>query len=364
MPFAMIVVWSSGTPTARRLDLPTGQDCVLGRDQLPGDDRLSATHFKTYAREYDYETNIVITELGSKNGTFVDGVQVRRQELAYHRSVIRAARTVGVIVGDAASERPIPVEAVPFVEIPVAILDRVRARAPQTVIHASAIERCLLAGWRDRAHLDDEIDRALERQQASTRDALRAEHLIDLPPLFPDIPFATVFEEIMKVPPPFPIPQPYRVSATSRSAGVVRETMIGTEGEARALVQAALGQAFDTPPGWFQCGFSGHGINSYSLYFGRTTERAHLMLRLPYGDGVYCSNPAEERAAAIAAIIKYNALIDTLPCKSVELLDSLGVASYTIERLDGSVVRSPPDLYSLDSVDLVALASTSGQGGI
>jgi hypothetical protein len=46
-----------------------------------------------------------------------------------------------------------------------------------------------------------------------------------------------------------------------------------------------------------------------------------------------------------------------LPCTRLDLSDSLGRAWYRVERLDGTVVESPNDLFSLDDVDLEVFAT-------
>jgi hypothetical protein len=107
---------------------------------------------------------------------------------------------------------------------------------------------------------------------------------------------------------------------------------------------------------YFMAGFWGHGVNSYSVYLARRTERQNLFLRLPYGDGAYCRDPVRERAEALEKLERFSWLAETLPVRHVTLLDSLGTASYELVRHDGTVVSSPPDLYSLDDVDFLSLA--------
>jgi hypothetical protein len=140
-----------------------------------------------------------------------------------------------------------------------------------------------------------------------------------------------------------------------RDGGIPHETIIASDETNPVLVQMQLGDAVRGDD-YFMAGFWGHGVNSYAVYFARRTERYRLFLRLPYGDGAYCADPIRERAAALEKLERFSWLAETLPVRHVTLLDSLGTAFYELVRHDGTVITSPPDLYSLDDIDFLALA--------
>ena len=179
------------------------------------------------------------------------------------------------------------------------------------------------------------------------------------------IKFVDVFQLDMGAPPPFPIPADYHVLSTSLHEGKRAELMIGSAIGSTTVVQADIGDALKQPPGWFMAGFWGHGVNSYSVYYGRATERSRVFLRLPYGAGVYENDKEGARALALATMKKYIALAETLPCKHVTLVDSEGYAHWRIERLDGTVaeMEHKRDEYfsSLDTYDFDAIAGADSQ---
>lgn len=354
----LVLVWSKGEPQLRVVRLPTQTAFVVGRELVPGDERTSARHATVYAREQDF----TVTNTGSRNGTFVDGEEVSSQMTAWDRSVMRTGSSLWLISTDVApfealepardpSASHAPGAALAPAAISFAIFDAVRGAMP---IHYSFVQRCLMSAWRDRAALVSAIEAALDR--ASGADKLREEHLPKLVPLRPVVPFAKLFEIIMKAPPPFKIPASYHCHAVvKRDGGIPHETIIASDKTSPVLVQTQLADAVRGDD-YFMAGFWGHGVNSYSVYLARRTERQRLFLRLPYGDGAYCTDPVRERAAALEKLERFSWLADTLPVRHVTLLDSLGTASYELVRHDGAVITSPPDLYSLDDVDFLSLA--------
>jgi hypothetical protein len=201
------------------------------------------------------------------------------------------------------------------------------------------------------------IEVALDRCAATGADQLRDNHLPDLPPLRQVVSFAQYFEYVMSAPPPFSIPDRYVcLDIAKLRGGIPHEILIASDGSPPVLMQAQLGGGYRTPPGYFMAGFWSHGVNSDSVYLARTTERSRLYLRLAYGAGVYCTDPEAERKQALASLERYSQLAESLPVKHATLIDSLGEAYYEIVRLDGSVVSSPRNLFSLDGIDLLALA--------
>src|SRR6185312_1304662 len=151
---------------------------VVGRELVPADERTSGRHATVFARDEDF----IVTNTGSRNGTFVDGEEVTSQMTAW----------------DA------PTAALGPAAISFAIFDAVRGALP---IHYSLVKRCLMSAWRDRGALVSAIEAAVDR--ASGADKLREEHLPKVTPLRPVVPFAKLFELIMKAPPPFEIPASY-----------------------------------------------------------------------------------------------------------------------------------------------------------
>jgi hypothetical protein len=353
-----VLVWSKGEPQLRVVRLPMQTAFVVGRELVLGDERTSAKHATIYAREEDF----TVTNTGSRNGTFVDGEEVISQSTAWDRSVMRTGSSLWLICADIApfealvpardpSASHAPGAALTPAAISFAIFDAARGAM---AIHYSLVQRCLMSAWRDRAALVSAIEAALDR--ASGADRLREEHLPKVTPLRPVVPFARLFQIIMKAPPPFKIPASYHCHAVvKREGGIPYESIIASDQTNPVLVQMQLGDALRGED-YFMAGFWGHGVNSYSVYLARRTERQRLFLRLPYGDGAYCADPARERKQALEKLERFSWLAETLPVRHVTLLDSLGTASYELVRHDGTVVSSPEKLYSLDDVDFLSLA--------
>jgi hypothetical protein len=93
------IVWSGETPMLTSLRLPS-LGLILGRELLgprTTDDRISRQH----ARVRWNGTAFAITDLGSRNGTYVGGTLVSESEVTVTPPcVLRTGRTVSVLVGD------------------------------------------------------------------------------------------------------------------------------------------------------------------------------------------------------------------------------------------------------------------------
>ncbi|MEO6775360.1 MAG: FHA domain-containing protein [Kofleriaceae bacterium] len=355
----LVLVWSRGEPRLRVVPIPTDTAFVVGRELVPDDDRTSAQHANVQARGHDF----VVSNAGSRNGTFVDNEEVTAPKLAWDRSVLRTGSSLWIVCADlapyeamAAARDPsashAPSSAISAAAIGFAIRDAVHAALP---IHYSIVQRCLLSAWRDRGALVSAIEAAVDR--ASGADRLGEEHLPRVTPLHAVMPFTRLFELVMKAPPPFAIPASYHChGVVRREGGIPYESMIASDATNPVLVQMQLGAALEGKANYFMAGFSGHGATSSAVYLARTTERHRLVLRLPYGEGAYCTHPDRERAQALAKLERLSWLAETLPVRHVTLLEAHGAASYELVRHDGVVVSSPPKLTSLDDIDFLALA--------
>jgi transcriptional regulator with AAA-type ATPase domain len=95
----VVIVWSGETPMTQALRLPS-LGLILGRELLgprTTDDRISRQH----ARVRWNGTAFAITDLGSRNGTYVGGTLVSESEVTVTPPcVLRTGRTVSVLVGD------------------------------------------------------------------------------------------------------------------------------------------------------------------------------------------------------------------------------------------------------------------------
>lgn len=129
---AVVVVWSGTRPIVRTFAIPTG-GLVLGRELLEDtdDDRISRQH----ARVLLDSGRFILTDLGSKNGTYADGHALIDPEVIVHR-VIRTGRTVWMVTRDLARF---------MVDQTVDELIRaIRAVAPEIRIHATVVEAFLI----------------------------------------------------------------------------------------------------------------------------------------------------------------------------------------------------------------------------
>jgi pSer/pThr/pTyr-binding forkhead associated (FHA) protein len=351
----LVIVWAGERAVTRviRTPLVAQEAFVIGREQIVHDEQVSGRHLSVYAREND----ILITDLRSRNGTFVNGEQVKGQCVVQPGAVLRAARSVGVVLLDVEPyEQPRPGDPLAYDAIATLAERTVRELAPDLSIHASFVELCLMGAWSSRDQLVAAVRAAVASSQKGGHHTLRARDLGEVQLRDPVRPFAELFEHIMQAPPPFEIVRPYHVLTKFVLDGVRYEQLIAAGEESPIVTQMHIRTLYDAAPGYFQAGFWGHGVNSYSVYYARVTERMRVFLRFPYGDGVYASDPVLERREALAKLAKYSELARTLPVAHVTLIDSMGSASYELRRHDGSIVRSEGDLTSLDLVDLVALA--------
>jgi hypothetical protein len=93
-----VIVWTGATPTMLALRIPS-DGLVLGRDLLGAttDDRISRQHARVAWRDRRF----VVTDLGSRNGTYVGGQPLLDREIAVAPPVVlRAGRTVAVLIDD------------------------------------------------------------------------------------------------------------------------------------------------------------------------------------------------------------------------------------------------------------------------
>jgi DNA-binding NtrC family response regulator len=93
-----VVVWSGAAPTIQAFRVPPG-GLVIGRELLDDttDDRISRQH----ARVAWHERRFVVTDLGSRNGTYIGGNPlVDREVTVTAPSVVRTGRTVSVLLDD------------------------------------------------------------------------------------------------------------------------------------------------------------------------------------------------------------------------------------------------------------------------
>jgi hypothetical protein len=354
----VVLVWSGDRPVTQTF-LVEGEHLILGRQLSPGDDRVSTQHTKVFPRPkdrpyYEHYDDFVLTDLNSRNGTFANGEKVAFQKVVKDRAVLRTGRTVWVALLDVDARVDEPV---PFSELPLVLVDVARETVPDLAIHATAIERCLLSAWDSREHFVTTVKAAARACLAAERAQLRGSAFDAVRLRNPIRPFAALFEHVFGVPPPFAIPDPYVMNAKLEIDGVPYESMITTKGTEAIVVQAHVGAIGAAPAGSFQAGFWGHGVNSYAVYYSRVTDKYRLFLRLPYGEGVYCADPKAERAEALATLAKYSTLVETLPARFIEIVESMGEGYYRIERLDGSVVESDRNnrFFALAGVDFEAL---------
>jgi transcriptional regulator of acetoin/glycerol metabolism len=93
-----VVIWSGAAPTIQAFRVPPG-GLVLGRELLAttSDDRISRQHARVTWRDRRF----VVTDLGSRNGTYTGGNPlVDREVTVTAPSVVRTGRTVSVLLDD------------------------------------------------------------------------------------------------------------------------------------------------------------------------------------------------------------------------------------------------------------------------
>ena len=93
----VVVVWSGAGPRLDALRIPSG-GLVLGRESLAvvDDDRLSRQHVRVQVSG----GQVRVADLGSRNGTHVGGQLIAGEVVAAPPLVVRAGRTVALIVPD------------------------------------------------------------------------------------------------------------------------------------------------------------------------------------------------------------------------------------------------------------------------
>src|SRR5215510_8883922 len=93
-----VVVWTGAAPTIQAFRIPpTG--LVIGRELLDNttDDRISRQHARVAWRD----NRFIVTDLGSRNGTYAGGHPlVDREVTVTPPSVVRTGRTVAVLLED------------------------------------------------------------------------------------------------------------------------------------------------------------------------------------------------------------------------------------------------------------------------
>jgi Sigma-54 interaction domain/FHA domain len=94
----VVVIWTGAAPTIQAFAIPPA-GLVIGRELLTntGDDRISRQH----ARVTWSDRRFVVTDLGSRNGTYAGGHPlVDREVTVTAPSVVRTGRTVSVLLDD------------------------------------------------------------------------------------------------------------------------------------------------------------------------------------------------------------------------------------------------------------------------
>lgn len=94
----LVVVWSGPAPTVQVFRVPP-EGVILGRELLAqtSDDRISRQH----ARVQVHDRRFVVTDLGSRNGTYAGGLALVDREVSVTApSVVRTGRTVCVLLDD------------------------------------------------------------------------------------------------------------------------------------------------------------------------------------------------------------------------------------------------------------------------
>jgi transcriptional regulator of acetoin/glycerol metabolism len=94
----VVIVWSGAQPTVQVYRVPpTG--LIIGREllQATSDDRISRQHARVVWKDRRY----IVTDLGSRNGTYAGGhALVDREVTVTPPSVVRTGRTVAVLLDD------------------------------------------------------------------------------------------------------------------------------------------------------------------------------------------------------------------------------------------------------------------------
>src|SRR5215813_11099266 len=96
----LVVVWSGQAPVLRAIEIDDS-GVVLGRELVASlgsldDERLSRQH----ARLRAVPGGLVVTDLGSRNGTYVAGARIESETWVHGPVVIRAGRTIAIATPD------------------------------------------------------------------------------------------------------------------------------------------------------------------------------------------------------------------------------------------------------------------------
>jgi transcriptional regulator with GAF, ATPase, and Fis domain len=96
----LVVVWSGRAPVLAAVAID-GDGAVIGRELLASlgpldDDRLSRQHARVRAAS----GGLIVSDLGSRNGTYVAGARIEGETWVHGPAVIRAGRTIAVAVAD------------------------------------------------------------------------------------------------------------------------------------------------------------------------------------------------------------------------------------------------------------------------
>jgi transcriptional regulator with PAS, ATPase and Fis domain len=94
----VVVVWSGAVPVVQAFRIPEA-GLVIGRELLENtsDDRISRQHARVVWRD----NRFVVTDLGSRNGTYAGGhALIDREVTVTAPSVVRTGRTVSVLLDD------------------------------------------------------------------------------------------------------------------------------------------------------------------------------------------------------------------------------------------------------------------------
>jgi len=94
----VVVVWTGAAPTVQVFRVPAA-GVIIGRELLQAttDDRISRQHAKISWKDKRF----VVTDLGSRNGTYAGGhALIDREVTVTPPSVVRTGRTVSVLLED------------------------------------------------------------------------------------------------------------------------------------------------------------------------------------------------------------------------------------------------------------------------
>jgi hypothetical protein len=230
------------------------------------------------------------------------------------------------------------IEIAPIRERPDEVACLVRRHSDAALqVHYSAIDECLRRAWRcDAEEIAAATAQATQAAQRRNGTKLRGG---DFPPAIEPtrVDFRTYFERVIGKPPPFAIPDEYAPVITSDG----REQMIASGLAEEVMLVAMQNGAIEAKPrGWFQYGFWGHGVNSYSFYFAEVTDRHRVFFRVPYGAGVYSSDPDAERARLVELLELYRSFRERPDVERALLIDAMGDAQLDVRFTDGRHVRN------------------------